>query len=297
MEEKVLIQSMQYNIKKTAKKISCVIFVLSIIASALMLMSYYTENLNDIKSDYEAYYLPSVNDKIDDYNEIIEYYENNTEKTIYCEHTKYEIKYYSYSGYSYESAIPMTKDEFLEIHPDAKSYTCCKNDTFKWYENFDEYKKTKTVLHNWEIEVSLIPLCANGLIIFVVLIYLWLRSYSITVTNKRVYGQTAFGKRVDLPFDSVSSVGTSALKGIAVGTSSGKISFKLIKNQSEIHDVISKLLAERQTTEKNTSEPTVTQTVVESSSADEIKKFKELLDMGVISQEEFDEKKKQLLNL
>ena len=34
-----------------------------------------------------------------------------------------------------------------------------------------------------------------------------------------------------------------------------------------------------------------------SSSADELKKFKELLDMGVISQEEFDAKKKQLLGL
>lgn len=34
-----------------------------------------------------------------------------------------------------------------------------------------------------------------------------------------------------------------------------------------------------------------------SSSADELKKFKELLDMGIISQEEFDAKKKQLLGL
>ena len=33
------------------------------------------------------------------------------------------------------------------------------------------------------------------------------------------------------------------------------------------------------------------------SSADEIKKYKELLDMGVITQEEFDAKKKQLLGL
>ena len=36
---------------------------------------------------------------------------------------------------------------------------------------------------------------------------------------------------------------------------------------------------------------------VQTSSADELKKFKELLDMGVISQEEFDAKKKQLLGL
>ena len=33
------------------------------------------------------------------------------------------------------------------------------------------------------------------------------------------------------------------------------------------------------------------------SAADELKKFKELLDMGVITQDEFDAKKKQLLNI
>ena len=33
------------------------------------------------------------------------------------------------------------------------------------------------------------------------------------------------------------------------------------------------------------------------SNADELKKFKELLDMGIITQEEFDAKKKQLLGL
>ena len=33
------------------------------------------------------------------------------------------------------------------------------------------------------------------------------------------------------------------------------------------------------------------------SNADELKKFKELLDSGVITQEEFDAKKKQLLGL
>ena len=38
-------------------------------------------------------------------------------------------------------------------------------------------------------------------------------------------------------------------------------------------------------------------TVVEVSGADELKKFKELLDMGIISQEEFDAKKKQILGL
>jgi predicted Zn-dependent peptidase len=36
---------------------------------------------------------------------------------------------------------------------------------------------------------------------------------------------------------------------------------------------------------------------IQPSSADELKKYKELLDSGVITQEEFDAKKKQLLGL
>ena len=40
-----------------------------------------------------------------------------------------------------------------------------------------------------------------------------------------------------------------------------------------------------------------TQVIAETSAADELKKFKELLDSGVITQEEFDAKKKQLLGL
>lgn len=47
---------------------------------------------------------------------------------------------------------------------------------------------------------------------------------------------------------------------------------------------------EREMQKANNSQPVT-------SSADELKKFKELLDMGVINQEEFDAKKKQLLGL
>ncbi len=45
---------------------------------------------------------------------------------------------------------------------------------------------------------------------------------------------------------------------------------------------------------RNMSNATVIQ---QTSAADELKKFKELMDAGVISQEEFDAKKKQLLGL
>lgn len=140
--------------------------------------------------------------------------------------------------------------------------------------------------------IPLIPFFVSVLISIFVL--LWLRSQELTVTDKRVYGKAAFGKRVDLPLDSVSAVATiSALKGITVGTSSGKISFMLMKNQGEIHALISKLLLERQKDKKSkpeTQEANFT-------NADEIKKYKELLENGAITQEEFEAKKKQLLGL
>lgn len=48
---------------------------------------------------------------------------------------------------------------------------------------------------------------------------------------------------------------------------------------------------------KSKKEAQNTTVVMQTSAADELKKFKELLDMGVITQEEFDAKKKQLLGL
>lgn len=116
----------------------------------------------------------------------------------------------------------------------------------------------------------------------------WMSNCEITVTNKRVYGICVFSTRVDLPIDSISAVGMSFFKGVDIGTSSGRIHFKLFDNNMEIHSEISKLLLERQQGKQNDKS---------SDLPDELKKFKELLNDGIITQEEFDAKKKQLLGL
>lgn len=165
------------------------------------------------------------------------------------------------------------------------------------YTIYAGYSKQK----EWEYWMTdtISSFCIIGFAVLIVCIIVGAVAYScfskieITVTDKRVYGSAAFGKRVDLPIDSISAVGTSAFKGISVATSSGAIKFYMIQNRDEIHNVISNIISNRQ------NKQTVTTTIkeVSQSNADELKKFKELLDSGIISQEEFEAKKKQLLGL
>lgn len=126
--------------------------------------------------------------------------------------------------------------------------------------------------------------------------HLLFNNCEITVTDKRVYGKAAFGKRVDLPIDMISAVGVSAFNGVHVATASGKLTFYLCQNRDAVFSAISTLLVERQGKATSIHATTVKQEIPQSN-ADELKKYKDLLDSGVISQEEFDAKKKQLLGL
>lgn len=88
------------------------------------------------------------------------------------------------------------------------------------------------------------------------------------------------------------AVATGNLKGIAVGTSSGRIVFKAIENYIDVHKEITSLIAAKQ------DASAVLPVKVESNNnIENLKKLKDLLDSGVITQEEFDAKKKQLLAL
>lgn len=116
------------------------------------------------------------------------------------------------------------------------------------------------------------------------------KSSYLVVTDKRVYGKSGFGKRVDIPIRQVSAVGQSNFfQNVTVASSSGKISF-FLSNVNEVATIINNSIMDNPTN----AQPTV---VAAASNADELKKYKDLLDSSVITQEEFDEKKKQLLGL
>lgn len=246
MEEKILIKSEQYNVKKVFKIMLIIGIVLSVLGS-IICISYSSYFYNrwygaDHEHDCSCY----------DYYYRDDFYDD-----------KYDNNLQEYKMVCYQA-----------VYGNAFSYA------------LSEY-------FSYQFWMCLIPVAALALIGG--LIYLWLRSYELTVTDKRIYGKVAWGKRVDLPVDSVSATATIRLfKGVSISTSSGRISFRVIKNADEIYKVMNNLLIERQQEKVNT---TVATAAPKSDEADQIKKYKDLLDSGVITQEEFDAKKKQLLGL
>ena len=198
------------------------------------------------------------------------------------------------SNNSYQKKIKKTLLVFIIIVITAVIVLLCVNASLNnMHETYDfEFEDICRILQSI---CAYVLLLGTPTMIVYLIIYLYTRDNQIVVTDKRVYGKT-IGKQIDLPLDSISSVGTSWLKGIAVGTSSGRIKFLGISNRNEIYEAIKKILADRQTKETKASAP-VTNITQAQSSADELKKFKELLDSGIITQEEFDAKKKQLLGL
>ncbi|MCD8343383.1 MAG: SHOCT domain-containing protein [Oscillospiraceae bacterium] len=131
----------------------------------------------------------------------------------------------------------------------------------------------------------------GGLILLIigVVVFLASKDCEICVTDKRAFGKSTFGNRVDIPLDSISAV---AIKGwkreVSISSSSGSVRFPFIANYYEIHQTVSELLMSRNTAVSH-AENTI--------NADELKQYKDLFDSGVISQEEFEAKKKQLLGL
>ncbi len=129
---------------------------------------------------------------------------------------------------------------------------------------------------------------------FNMLVY-WLRKKDeIVVTNRNVYGRRLFGKTLILPIYQISAVFNARIfSRIAIVTSMGVIRFFWIDNNRLIATEIRNLINERQAntemdSSKNNPQP--------GAYLDELEKLKELLDSGVITQDEFVAKKKQILN-
>ena len=138
---------------------------------------------------------------------------------------------------------------------------------------------------------TILFLLAILFVILSIIFYFALSNNRITVTSKKVSGKVKSGKQVELPFHQISAIGKGSFNSITVSTSSGVIHFWFLRNRNEVFNAISSLLSQKQ------EQPLPIMQAAPQSSADELSKYKKLLDDGVITQEEFNAKKKQLLGL
>ena len=87
---------------------------------------------------------------------------------------------------------------------------------------------------------------AVGCLVFAVVLYFMMRNCELIITDKKIYGQYTFGKRISLPLDMLSAVSIGFFKDLVVSTASGKISFWMITNGDDAWKIINDLIVNRQ---------------------------------------------------
>ena len=128
------------------------------------------------------------------------------------------------------------------------------------------------------------------------LIYYSLSHCKIVITDKNISGRTFWGKKVILPIHMISAFSISKIFSVvAITSSSGFIKFPCIGNLEEIAEILQQLLNERQTkTEIEEKEVLQNNNLTD---VDYLIKLKNLMDNGIITQEEFETKKKEILGI
>ena len=120
----------------------------------------------------------------------------------------------------------------------------------------------------------------------------------IIVTNNRILGKLSHGKEVNIPLNQVTGLHSCSFDGVSVASIGNVSDFHCIANHEEVMKAISFILANPQGMGASTPQRSEASAVSSSTNeAEQLKRFKDLLDSGIITQEEFDAKKKEILGL
>ena len=124
-------------------------------------------------------------------------------------------------------------------------------------------------------------------------IYLNAKNNCITLTNYKITGVYNRHLSLNIPIDSISSVSKGWRGSLCITCAGNKYDIMFIGNRDAFCSSLNELLNTRTQQALNSITPATNQ----QSNYDEIIKLKQLLDSGIITQEEFEAKKKQLLGL
>ena len=178
-------------------------------------------------------------------------------------------------------------------HHQGGTYSYCSFGNHSWCHNYFGGSLVYALEYGFTIWLVIFIVAILSLLIGVPtsIICFAAKKCELYITDKNVKGKTYFGKEVVLPIYMVSSYSVrSFLSTIVIATSSGLTKFAFVENYAEIGNVLSTMINARQ-------DNTATVSPAPKDSLDELVKLKSLLDAGIITQEEFNAKKKQLLGL
>ena len=162
--------------------------------------------------------------------------------------------------------------------------------------------------YQWELETKR-NVGISSIVVYIILVgirFYWqdiAKASSLELTEEGISGSLKIwgvNSKLNIPLDNISSLYVKESiwdkirsgKTLVIASSSGSVKFRCVQNADEFVENVNNLTEKRKNATKAPSSA-----ANQVSSADELKKFKELLDAGAISQEEYDSKKKQLLGL
>lgn len=137
----------------------------------------------------------------------------------------------------------------------------------------------------------ILAICIGGLIHCI--LYFTAKNNEIILTNFTITGTYNRRLSLNIPIDSVSSVSKGWMGSLCITCAGNRYNISFVSNRDLFCSKLNELLNKRTQQALKGVSPIVNQ----QSSYDEIAKLKQLLDNGVITQEEFEAKKKQLLGL
>ena len=176
-----------------------------------------------------------------------------------------------------------------------------------WESNcaFANSKNHEVNVGNIVLGISIV-LVGFGFPVVVQLVYRFIaKRCSLTLTETQIYGTLKLpfsSQKLQMPIDKVDNVYTKtgiadAFRSgntLAIRTASGVVKFHYVHNADEFTAAAMKQIEAAKAKTVTNSEKNQE---LQPNNIEDLKKYKELLDSGVISQEEFDAKKKQLLGM
>ena len=126
-----------------------------------------------------------------------------------------------------------------------------------------------------------------------IIIYFSAKNNEVILTNYTITGTYKRQLSLNIPIDSVSSVAKGRMGSLLITCAGNSYNITFVDNRDLFCSKLSELLNQRTQQALKGGYPAANQ----QSNYDEIAKLKQLLDSGILTQEEFDAKKKQILGL